>query len=40
MRKTYKGYSETENYFRWRIKNIKLTGDWAEAMIVSFALSL
>jgi len=40
MSKTYKGYSETKNYFRWRIKNIKLTKDWAEAMIVSFALSL
>ena len=24
MSKTYKGYSETKNYFRWRIKNIKL----------------
>lgn len=40
MSKTYKGYSETENYFRRRIKNIKLTGDWAEAMTVTFALSL
>ena len=40
MSKTYKGYSETKNYFRWRIKNIKLAKDWTGAMIVSFALSL
>ena len=40
MNQTYKGYSETENYFRWRIKNIKLTRDWAEVLNESFALSL
>ena len=38
MNESYKGYSETENYFRWRIKNIKLTKDGAEAVIESFAL--
>lgn len=38
MSKTDKRYSKTKNYFRWRIKNIKLTKDWAEAMIVTFAL--
>ena len=38
MNKSYKGYSKTKNYFRWRIKNIKLTKNGAEAMIMSFAL--
>jgi hypothetical protein len=38
MRKTRKRYSETENYYRRRIKNIKLTKDGAEAVIESFAL--
>lgn len=38
MNETHKRYSKAKNYFRGRIKNIKLTKNWAEALIVSFAL--